>query len=271
MTVFLKRHSLVAYFVLAFVITWLIWGLMIASAQGIINIPFNWWHLGAFGPLVAALIVTGITGEGAGVRELAGRMLRWRVGIKWILVTLLGPVALFALAVVILRLSGGVWPDISQHMGYPELGWVGAWLLFALLAMGEEPGWRGFALPRLQAHRNALSAALILGALWALWHLPIFFFHPGMMQILETSAVGGIIWVIGILTMSILFTWLYNSARGSILMAVLAHGGLNTATLGGGEGIAVLVGAFILIAAVIIVVVFRPANLSRSARQTLPI
>ena len=266
---FLKQHPLVAYFVLAFVITWLIWGLMIASAQGIINIHFNWWHLGAFGPLVAALIVTGITGGGAGVRELVGRMFRWRVEIKWILVTLLGPVALFALAVVILRFSSGVWPDISQHVAYPAFGWFGAWLLFAILGMGEEAGWRGFALPRLQTQRSALSAALILGVLWALWHLPIFFFHPGMMQILETSAVGGIIWVIGILTMSILFTWLYNSARGSILMAALVHGGLNTITLGGGEQNAGMISAFVLVAAIILIVVFRPANLSRSAKQTI--
>ncbi len=264
----IKRQSLVSYFVLAFVISWLIWGLMIASAQGIIKIPFNWWILGAFGPLVAALIVTGITGGKAGVRELVGRMFRWRVGIKWILVTLLGPVALFALAIVILRFSSDGWTDISQHMAYPELGWFGAWFLFALLAMGEEPGWRGFVLPRLQIQRSALSATLILGALWALWHLPVFFFHPGMMQILETSAVGGIIWVIGILTMSILFTWLYNSARGSILMAALVHGGLNTVTLGGGEQKAGMISAFALVAAIIIIVVFRPANLSRSVKQT---
>ncbi len=177
----IKRHPLVAYFVLVFVITWLIWGLMIASAQGIINIPFNWWHLGFCGPLVAAFIVTGITEGGAGVRELVGRMFRWRVGIKWILVTLLGPVALFALALVILRFSGDGWPDISQHLNYPALGWFGAWLLFAILGMGEEAGWRGFVLPRLQKNTSVLSSALILGALWALWHLPMQWFHHGFM------------------------------------------------------------------------------------------
>ena len=265
----IKRHSLVAYFVLAFVITWLLWGLMIASAQGIINIPFNWWLLGVFGPLVAVLIVTGITGGKTGVRELVGRMFRWRVGIKWILVTLLGPVVLFALAIVIIRFSGGGWPDIIQHMAYPALGWFGAWILMAISGIGEESGWRGFALPRLQKNRGALSAALIIGLLWALWHLPIFFFHPGMMQIMQMGAVGLTLWIVGILTMSILFTWLYNSARGSILMAALVHGGLNTFSFGGGDQIAGMLSAFVLIAAIIIIVVFRPANLSRSARQTI--
>ena len=262
-----KQHSLAAYFILAFTGSWLIWGLMIASAQRIVSIPFNWWLLGAFGPLAAALIITGIAGGRAGVRELVERMFRWRVGIRWILITLLGPIALFALAVIILRFSGGVWPDIGRHMAYSELGWVGAWFLFALLALGEESGWRGFALPRLQARRSALSASLILGVLWVLWHLPIFWFHPGMMQIMQMGAVAAIIWIIGILTMSVLFTWLYNSARGSILMVALAHGGLNNVTLGGVEQTAGMVSAFVLVVAIITIIIFRPANLSRSSRQ----
>ena len=218
--------------------------------------------------MLAALTVTGITGESTGLRELVGRIFRWRVGIKWFLIALLGMPALFGIAVVVLRISSGRWPDVSQHLAYPALGWVGAWLLFVLLALGEEVGWRGFALPGLQKNRSALSATLILGVFWAIWHIPVFFFHPGLMQLWELGIVGAIFWVIGILTQAVLYAWLYNSARGSILMVILLHAGLNTVTLGGGEDIASYVLGFALLAAVIIVIVFRPANLSRSAKQT---
>lgn len=271
---FLKRHPLVAYFVSAFIISWLIWGILgVAPAQGWLDAQFQpdvVLGLGAFGPMLAALIVTGASGGAPALRELVGRILRWRVGIKWFLIALLGMPALFGIAVVFLRISGGRWPDVSQHLAYPALGWVGAWLLFVLLALGEEVGWRGFALPGLQKNRSALSATLILGVFWAIWHIPVFFFHPGLGQISETGAVGPIFWVIGILTQAVLYTWLYNSARGSILMVILLHAGLNTVTLGGGENIAAIVGGLALLAAVIIVVVFRRANLSRSAKQTLP-
>lgn len=270
----MKRHPLVTYFVLAFVISWLVWGILgVAPMRGWLDVqiqPDVLLGLGASGPILAAFIVTGITGGGVGTRELVGRIFRWRVGIRWFLTALFGMPALFGITVVILRISGGEWPDISQNLAYPELGWGVAWLLFILFAMLEEPGWRGFALPRLQKHRSALSATLILGVFWALWHLPAFWFHPGMMQMLEIGVVGPIFFGIGIFAQAVLYTWLYNSTRGSILMVVLLHGGLNTVTLGGGEDIAAIVGGLVLLAAVIVVVVFRPANLSRSARHTVP-
>ncbi len=269
-----KRHPLAAYFVLAFVAAWGVWGILgVAPTQGWIDIQVDpdWViGIGAFGPAVAAFIVTGIIGGGSAIRELVGRLFRRRVGVRWVLIALFGPAALFALAAAFLRISGGVWPDISQNMAYPGLGWAGVWLLFLLFAMGEEPGWRGFALPRLQEHRSALSATLILWVFWVLWHLPVFWFFPGMMEMIEEiGIVGAIIWSLGILTMAILLTWLYNSSRGSILMVALVHGGLNTATMGGGDQIALLVSVFALVVAVIVLIVFRPADLSRSGKHAI--
>ena len=268
---FLKRHPLVTYFVLTYVIGWLIWGILgVAPAQGLLNLripPNILLGLGAFGPIVAAFIVTGITGGATSIRELVGRMFRWRVGTRWVLIALFGPATLFGLAAIILRIAGGVWPDISQNIAFPELGWGVVWLIFAFFAMLEEPGWRGLALPRLQEHRSALSATLILGVFWALWHLPLQWFHPAFM---ETGMVGFGFQFVSLLALSIPLTWLYNSAHGSILMAALLHAGLNTATMAGAE-FAMLVGTFVIIAAIIIVVVFRRANLSRSAKQTVPI
>ena len=129
--------------------------------------------------------------------------------------------------------------------------------------------WRGFALPRLQARRSALAATLILGVLWALWHLPVFWFHPGLGQIMAVGIVAAVFWVLGLFSQAILYTWLYNSSRRSILMVALLHGGLTTFSLGGGEDVAAIMGLTILIAAVVVIVVAGPSNLGRSHKHVM--
>lgn len=151
----IKRHPLVAYFILAYAITWLLVIPLIASAQGLLDIRISpiCHFVGAFGPILAAFIVTGITGRVTGIREFTGRMLRWRVRIGWTFVALLSPFALFALSAVILRIFGSPWPDLSQ-LGQAEefanCGWLASLILPSIAyGIGEETGWRGFALPRL--------------------------------------------------------------------------------------------------------------------------
>jgi len=271
---FLQRHQLVAYFVLAYAITWTIVSPLVASAPGLLHlsIPPQIHFLGAYGPLLAALIVTGITGGAAGLRELGARMIKWRVGIVWILIALFSPALLFVLSTVILRLTGAPWPDFSQFgrsEDFPTFGLIANWIVWTLtLGIGEETGWRGFALPRLQKNHSALTATLILTVFWALWHVPAFFYRP---QYLGLGVVGTIGFFLLMIPGAIFLTWLYNSTRGSILMVALWHGAWNTATTStvAQGNIAAVMSILIMVWALLIVIVAGPACLSRVGKQTI--
>ena len=163
-----KRHPIITFFVSSYALSWSAWPV---------------WALGfypispvfSFGPFLAALVVLAITNGKSGVGGLLRRMVRWRVGLRWYAVALLLPAAL-ALAATVLNVLLGAPVPSSAELG----GWSGLLLVFfvSLLIPGlggawEEPGWRGFALPRLQSGRSALFASLILGVLIAGWHLPL--------------------------------------------------------------------------------------------------
>ncbi len=267
----IKRHELVAYFVLAYAITWAIGILLIASVRGLlgVQIPPSVHFLAAYGPMLSALIVTGVTGGAVGIRELVGRMFRWRVGMRWILIAL-SPLALYLIAAAMLRVWGGVWPDFSRFGSTVEvtgLGWLAGWAFHTLtFGIGEETGWRGFALPRLQKGRSALSATLILSVFWALWHVPMFFYKENYVGM---GIPMVILWLVGLLCGAIVFTWLYNSTNGSVLMVALWHGTYNAAVTATEPAIAAIVSTIVWIAAVIIVLVAKPANLSRSGKHIL--
>jgi membrane protease YdiL (CAAX protease family) len=98
------------------------------------------------------------------------------------------------------------------------LGVLGLW--FLTYGMGEEIGWRGYALPHLQRTRPAASAALLLGVLWACWHLPAFFFRD---TYVEMGLSGFAMFVVSICFASVVFAWLYNSTGGSLLLVILFH------------------------------------------------
>jgi membrane protease YdiL (CAAX protease family) len=271
---FLQRHQLVAYFVLAYAITWTIVSPLVASALGLLHlsIPPQIHYLGAYGPLLSALIVTGITSGAAGLRELGTRMLKLRVGIVWILIALFSPALLFSLSAVILRLTGTPWPDFSQFgrsEDFPTFGLIANWIIWTLtLGIGEETGWRGFALPRLQKNHSALTATLILTVFWAIWHVPAFFYRP---QYLSFGVVGTIAFFLLLIPGAIFLTWLYNSTRGSILMVVLWHGAYNTATTSpiAQGNIAAVMSILIMVWALLIVIMAGPACLSRVGKQTI--
>jgi deazaflavin-dependent oxidoreductase (nitroreductase family) len=224
--------------------------------------------------LLAALIVTGITSGAAGLRELGMRMIKWRVGIVWILIALFSPALLFALSAVILRLAGTPWPDFSQFghsEDFPTFGLIANWIIWTLtLGIGEETGWRGFALPRLQKNHSALTATLILTVFWALWHVPAFFYRP---QYLGLGVVGTIGFFLLLIPGAIFLTWLYNSTRGSILMVALWHGAWNTATTStvAQGNIAAVMSILIMVWALLIVIVTGSACLSRVGKQTIGI
>jgi membrane protease YdiL (CAAX protease family) len=260
--------SLVVYFVLAYALSWCAFIPVALTAQGVLDgVPEALHVAGAFGPLLAAFIVTGVTAGGTGLRELLGRMARWRIGLGWLLVALFSPVALYLVAALILRVFSGSWPEWSQFGAIaelPQLGWLGGWCAWILtFGLGEETGWRGFALPRLQKDHSARGASLIVGLLWAGWHIPTFFYNY------EPSVFGVLAFLVGILSGSALLTWLYNSTAGSVFAAILWHGTYNAAVSAAEPGISALVTAFVILAVIIIANRFGPETLSHRERQIL--
>jgi uncharacterized protein len=272
-SLWVREHPLIIYFVLAYAISWIIVAPLIASSQGFIDVPvpFALHYLNDYGPLLAALITAGIANGTEGLRDLFRRMVRWRVGLGWVLIAALSPLAVYGLAVGIVVGLGDPPPDLSRlgTITYlPYLGWAG-WVFWILTAgIGEESGWRGYALPKLQDSMSALSATLIVTLFWVGWHLPRFFYYGAYMQlgfsVLPLAAHG-------FLAMSLVLTWLYNSTRGSILMAALFHGSYNFWAASGAAGglVTSTIDALLIIWAVAVVVVFGPANLSHKGKHTL--
>jgi membrane protease YdiL (CAAX protease family) len=205
----IKRHALAAYFVLAFALSW---SLVLLSSASLL-----FAFLALFGPASAALIVTAVEEGRAGVLALLRRVVEWRVGMRWYVVALGLPFALGLAAIGLHVLLGG---SYAFRPGGPLL----LSLVLGALVLGEELGWRGYALPRLQARYSSLAASLILGALWAAWHL-INATIPGLEAYWHSFPA----FVLFVIPQTILFTWLANRTRGSLLLAWLLHAAINTA------------------------------------------
>lgn len=269
-----KQHSLLVYFILAYAISWAIEIPLAASAQGWIRPPVHpaLHYLASFGPLLSALMVTIVTEGLQGIRQLFAGLLKWRVGVGWMLFSTLSPVVLFGIAAIVGYMTNGNWPDISLlgEVDYlPYLGVVGGLLLWLLtFGVGEEVGWRGYALPRLQKDHSSLAATLILGVVWAFWHLPAFFYKDTYVAM---GLAGGLpLLLISILAASIVFTWIYNSTQGSLLMVILFHAMFDflSVSRAGGNNVAAIMSAVVWTWAVFVVILFKPANLSHKKKIT---
>jgi membrane protease YdiL (CAAX protease family) len=205
------------------------------------------------GPAVAALLVTAwITGR-AGTSDLLARIARWRMPIRWWAATL-SPLAFLSVALAVAAAIGKL-PhagDFGRYSGLPAIG-VGGVVLFTVVGgLGEETGWRGFALPLLQRRYGALVAALLITLLWALWHLPFFLTVDGFRHASPVAVVG---FVFGIGCGSIVLTWLYNGTNGSILACAIWHGLYNvtTATVAAGGIIAAVTSTLVVVLAMVLV------------------
>jgi membrane protease YdiL (CAAX protease family) len=255
----IRRYPLITFFVLAYVLSWWPWILyaLDLSPQPIVG----------FGPFLAAIVVLAITRGKTGVVGLLRRMVRWRVGLRWYAVALLLPVAITLAAAVFNVLLGAQAPS-SVELG----GWVGLFSTFFLLLLvpgiggaWEEPGWRGYALPRLQVGRSALFASLILWIGIVVWHLPL-------------MLVGEIHWsdVVFLMGFVIVFNWVFNNANGSVLLLMLMHAMNNTISgsfigpmFSGADSVrqAWLYAALWLVVAIVVVIVYGPEQLSRKHRK----
>ena len=254
-----SKH-LVTYFLLTYVIAWAIEVPLALAKQGVIqSILPQWFHyLVAYAPMLSALIVTWATQGQPGLKELWERITRWRIGGIW-WVAAFSPLLLGLVVVLAMNLISPNKISLSElgEVNFlPPLGIGALFLWIFTFGIGEEIGWRGFALPRLQRNHNALSATAILAFFWALWHLPQFFylFEPGI-------AMG---WAIGLFTGAVVFTWLLNSTNGSILPVAIFHGCFNyvSSSNAGGGLLAAIVSTLVMIWGVAVIFIYKPKMLS---------
>jgi len=239
-------RALLAFFILAFAISWGALGALqvIATASGLgtwqdltrsaettfdlaaradlLTMPV--WLVRAlgivadFGPSLAAVAVAAFTGR---LRPLLARLGRWRVAPGWYLVAFGLPAVVMAGAIGLVLATGG---DLGPIQAGPTaLAALAGWLLLRTLAgggLGEELGWRGWALPRLQARLSPVAASVLLGLVWALWHLPL-------VLVAESPVLQGAVLLLFIAPMAFLYTWVFNGTGGSVLLVVLLHGAQN--------------------------------------------
>jgi membrane protease YdiL (CAAX protease family) len=213
----LEGHPLATFVALAYVISWscwLGWGVLSgpALAQTLLFVA------GGLGPFAAAVVLASRRGD---VRGWLASIFRGRVDPQYYLIALVVPVGVVALAAALhatildSALTLSILPPVTDYPIY--LGFV------ALFGGGlEEPGWRGYLLPEMQRRHSPLVAALVIGVVWAVWHLPLFLL-PGTVQ----NDIVPWLYLPNLVGLSVLLTWLTNAADGSVVPAILLHGGAN--------------------------------------------
>jgi hypothetical protein len=217
----------VVFTINAIAISWLCWLPLVAAEHGIgpVRPPLAplLIVLGTFGPFFAAV---GMVSRRSGLRGLGvfiGQAFRWRVGIQWYAAALLGPALIRIVVLYVHVLKGGTVPDLSD-----ATRWLAVPSTFFLVLLiggptGEEFGWRGYLLQRVQPVTGVLWASVIIGVISTLWHLPLFWI-PATAQ----SHLPFALFAVRTLALSIISTWLYNGTRRSLLFVLLFHASLNT-------------------------------------------
>ncbi len=258
---------LFVYFSLAYLISWIVWLPLYGPVFGINNLPtLPFQHaIGGLGPLIASLLTTWIFVKKEGVKILLVKCVQVKP-VLYLAIALFSPFVLALLASLMsyvistkteLNLSG-----LLQSKEFPQFTLL-TFFIYNLIffGFGEEIGWRGFALPRLQNKLTALMASIVLTLFWALWHLPLFFYREGYTS-MDFAGICG--WVFSLLTGSILLTWLYNSSRASILICAVFHSTIDiafTADMADKNSVNYM-GFLITVWGILTIIIFKPKNLA---------
>jgi uncharacterized protein len=217
---------IVGFVLLTFAFTWTAWlapaALTAPRHSGFLGPGGPIFLLGVFAPAFVALALTAYCEGRAGVARLLARIGRWQVGARLYLFAIGYMAATKLLAALIHRVAVGAWPAFG-HTPLPLM--LGAILVSTWTQAGEEVGWRGYALPRLAAHLGLGGASMVLGVIWALWHLPLFF-----LQGTGSDGQSFPIYLLHVTALSVAMSWLYWKARGSLLLVMLLHASVNNTT-----------------------------------------
>ena len=215
-----------SFFIFTFAFSWSFWLIAILLKKEFLQFPtIIFYILGGLGPLAVSLILL-YTNKNSDKKEFWKRVYSFkRVGIKWFSVIFIVAIAATLLAILLAVIIG----DKSRHFDNFVNFFTDPVLILSTLGLNilavifEELGWRGYALPRLQERFSALVSSLILGGIWALWHLPLFFITGTYQQGLELNSMQFWIFTTGFFAQSILITWIFNNTERSILAALLFH------------------------------------------------
>jgi len=212
----IKRHPLVCFFALSYVISWPAW---VIETKGVTWAVFP----GYFGPAIAAIIIVTFTQGKAALEDLFARILRWRVPFRWYLGATVLPIAII-FSVIPIQLLVNPSARINPQIILPNLPrllllLVGGTLFGTLVTAGEEIGWRGYALPEYLKRYRPLPASLLVGFFWGCWHLPLIWlvFYD------QFNLINALLYALGFMAASVFYTWLNLHTGGSVLIASIFH------------------------------------------------
>jgi len=220
--------SLLTFFSLTYAVAWTLW-IAVAALSGYVTTPGKpppalrafLFLPGTFAPAFVALALT-LRAEGrAGVLALLGRLFQWRVGVRWYVFAVGYMAAIKVTAALLFRLATGSWPRFGPEAWYALL----AATIFSTVVggqAGEEIGWRGWALPRLAAHLGLARASVLLGVIWTMWHLPLFFISGT-----DLTGQSVTLYLLAVTPLSVAIAWLYWGTKGSLLLTMLLHAAIN--------------------------------------------
>lgn len=226
------RRPLVWFFSLSLLLSWIAWVPYVLSEDGLGILHFGFPVIlgttqvlgvlpGAYlGPILSAFVVTAAADGRPGLRRWTGRLTKWNVSWRWYLGVLIGVPGVLTLTTVLVTDQNPVTPSIAVMVAYLP----GLILQMLTTGIAEEPGWRDFALPRLQRRFGPLRGTLILGPLWGAWHLPLFLTQwggPDVTPAIPLEFMGTCI------AFSVVMTWVFNRTGESLPLAMLLHAGVN--------------------------------------------
>jgi membrane protease YdiL (CAAX protease family) len=228
------RHPLTFYFLIAFAFSWLMFLPGVLTYFGVLNLRDSLVGVlgitGLLGPILSGFIMTAVTEGREGIGRWLRRIVQWRVGFQWYLFALVGLPLIMVLATIVVR--PGALESFQTLAPLSVVPYLSAFVFMVLIGgpLFEEPGWSGFAQPRLQRLHGPLVGGLILGSLWALWHLPGFLIpSEGLTDIPPRGTVlDFVVFALALVGLRLIIQWVFNNTKGSVLMAILVHASWNT-------------------------------------------
>jgi membrane protease YdiL (CAAX protease family) len=230
-----KRNDIWIFFALTYALTWIFWIPLTFSGQNVMDGPLMLLLLvGGFGPSIAGIIMTYRTQDREGRRDFWRRSVNFRqIGASWYVVILLIFPVVYGLAILLDILLGGTLPGadaLAQIATQPAALIVMLLMALVMGPLAEEFGWRGFALDQLQFRWTALISSLILGFFWWAWHLPLFFMEGMLHKEWGFGSVAFWSFAVIVFALSVLYAWVFNNTKRSILSAILLHFMYNSTT-----------------------------------------